>query len=439
MRKSRGVKSSVVLMLAVAAAAVMLNVGCEDSELARLLGLSKKKNDSAVQPSQQQDAKSVSENEKETTSENSKTTENSDGKENGSEDGAQSGNDNSTQNSEGTPNAQNNYGCSTQDGNLQQTQSDGNTNEQTNDNSTQNSEGASDVQNNNDGSNQDENLQQTQSDGNTNGQVNDGESQTPTIQAGDISQAQSPETVGESQIQTSTSTSEIIGGIQPLDIVVPSGKNYIKVLQLFGNRNPNDLGYAGTWEYFDSTPVDTEKIIYGTTEPNALGEVGTWEFVDSSKEIIYSFWKAVPNYDRTEDVDINVGGGIRCLVLKTGFLVVNPVIYVETSTYPVTVSLTDDLNAARDYVEGFNPTDVPTGASSTMGLFTYRASLGGAHLTWSGVNLHYQDGSVAFYCNQADTAITWKTAQSDANNTWKKTELSKVPADNRVNNWGRIN
>jgi hypothetical protein len=90
MRKSRGVKSSGVLMLAVAAAAVMLNAGCEDSELSRLLGLSKKKNDAVVQPQE---------------SSNNSAVENADG--------------------------------SNQDGKLQQTQSDGNANGQANDGESQ--------------------------------------------------------------------------------------------------------------------------------------------------------------------------------------------------------------------------------------------------------------------------------------------------------------
>jgi hypothetical protein len=194
MRKSRGVKSSVVLMLAVAAAAVMLNAGCEDSELARLLGLSKKKNDLAAQLSQQQDNKSVSENEKETASENSKTTENSDGKESGSEDGTQSENDSSNQNSENTSAAQNN---------------------------------------NADGSNQDGNLQQAQSDGNTN------EIQTPALQDAVLPQVQAGE----------------------------APDNNYKTVTIYGTKHPNDLGYAGTWEF-----LETNKITYLTI--TALPEIG---------------------------------------------------------------------------------------------------------------------------------------------------------------------
>jgi hypothetical protein len=187
------------MLAVVVAVGLMLNVGCEDSELSRLLGLNKKKDDSVAQPSQQQDNKSVSENEKEITSENSKTTENSDGKESNSGDGTQSGNDASTQNSERMSGAQNNNG----------------------------------------GSNQDESLQQTQPDGNTNGQVTIdesqtqvsetvGEFQTPAIQAVDIPQAQAGET---------------------------PGNNY-KVLTIYGTKHPNDLGYAGTWEFVEASVND---------------------------------------------------------------------------------------------------------------------------------------------------------------------------------------
>jgi hypothetical protein len=253
-----------------AAVGLMLNVGCEDSELSRLLGLSKKKNDAVVQPQESSNNSAV---------ENSEAKE-SESKESGSGDGTQSNYDNSNQNGEGTSNTQNNNDGSAQNGegtsdaqngndnssqssSLPQTQSGGNANGQANGSSTQNNEGTSNAQNNNDSSNQDGNLQQVQSDGSANGQTNDGESQTPAIQAVDISQAQSPETPA---------------GIQPMDIDVPSGKNYIKVLQISGTKHPNDLGYAGTWEYFDPTPVGTERIKYGTSNPADIDEVGIWEF-----------------------------------------------------------------------------------------------------------------------------------------------------------------
>jgi hypothetical protein len=125
---------------------------------------------------------------------------------------------------------------------------------------------------------------QIQSDGNTDGQTNNN---------------------GLPQNQISETPAEI----QPMDMTIPSGKNYIKVLQLSGNRSPNDLGYAGTWEYFDPTPVGTERMryddqkpqdvdevgewtffdptpintertVYGTANPNTLGEIGTWTFFD---------------------------------------------------------------------------------------------------------------------------------------------------------------
>jgi hypothetical protein len=183
-------RSSVVLMLAMAVG-LMLNVGCEDSELSRLLGLSKKKNDSSAQQPQETSSQSAVEN-----IEDSETTESSEVKESESKE------------------------SDSQDGN----------------------------------------LQQTQSDGNANGQVNNGESQT--LQTVDIPQAQAPENVG---------------GIQP-DIAMPSGKNYIKVLQISGTKHPNDLGYAGTWEFFDPTPVGTERIKYGTSNPADIDEAGIWDF-----------------------------------------------------------------------------------------------------------------------------------------------------------------
>jgi hypothetical protein len=228
-------RSSVVLMLA-AAVGLMLNVGCEDSELSRLLGLSKKKNDYSSQQPQETSSQSAVENAEETTTEDSENLEakESESKESDSQDGTQTSN--STQNGE-----ENNSQNGTQSGN---------------DNSNQNGEGTSDVQNGNDSSSQSSSLPQTQSDGNTDGQTNNN---------------------GSPQNQIS----ENVGGIQPLDIVMLSGKNYIKVLQLSGNRNPNDLGYTGTWEYFDPTPVGTERTIYGTTKPNDLGEVGTWTFAGS--------------------------------------------------------------------------------------------------------------------------------------------------------------
>jgi hypothetical protein len=368
-------KSSGVLMLAVVVG-LTLNVGCEDSELSRLLGLSKKKNDSSAQQSQETNSQSAVENAEETATKDSENSEakESESKESDSQDGTQSNNDNLNQNNENT----------------------------------------SDTQNNNGGSNQDESLQQTQSDGNTNGQVNDGESQTPAIQAGDISQTQAPETAA---------------GIQPMDIAVPANKNYIKVLQISGIKHPNDSGYAGTWEYFDPTPVGTERIRYDTQNPKDVDEVGTWEFVLTRTMAYVDVKVLIPGPFAANASAAHIGSGVTIEYPKG-----NNVPYQVPNTAVISGTMIDTVSSGsqRDFFGGEVVVIVqnnPTTAGGTVTVNQY----------WIKPLVAVSELPGRYWLYRISVEQEYPTAQLNRNNIWKKTTLSTSPATNRMNNWGRVN
>jgi hypothetical protein len=392
MRKNRGVKSSVVLMLAMVVG-LMLNVGCEDSELSRLLGLSKKKNDAVVQP-QETSSQSAVESAEETATKDSENSEakESESKESDSQDGTQSGD--STKNGE-----ENNSQNGTQSGN---------------DNLNQNNENTSDTQNNNGDSNQDGILQQTQSDGNTNGQTNDGEIQTPAIQAVDIPQAQSPETAA---------------GIQPMDIAVPANKNYIKVLQISGTKHPNDLGYAGNWEYFDPTPAGTERMRYDDKNPAAVDEVGSWTFVPTRTTVYVDVNVALTEVYFSSNPTLSIGKGVAISYPRG-----NEVPYQVPNTAVITLVNGSNgyatLATLRDYF------DIEVIVLAQNNATTQNATVTVAQY-WARVLFNVSANPNRYWIYRISVEQEYPTAQLNRNNIWKKTTLSALPVPNRVNNWGR--
>jgi hypothetical protein len=271
---------------------------------------------------------------------------------------------------------------------------------------------------------------------------------------------------------------ENVGGIQPMDITVPSGKNYIKVLQISGNRSPNDLGYAGTWEYFDPTPVGTERMRYDTkkpqdvdevgewsffdpvpvgtevtrydiTRPEDAGEIGTWQFVDC--EIPYKdVTSAYKIYaDRVEDVSL------LSIFINKNFMsfrgkITLPNMSATNSDRSLFVSNGTSLFNGISLVHWENSYYelVPAnGVTDTTNALTLQVSTNRLYL----LNTPKAVGGI--YDINFDVPIKVTTAQPDAKNIWRKTALgstvlgrvnvwqktvpSTSPVPNRVNNWGR--
>jgi hypothetical protein len=302
----------------------MLNAGCEDSELARLLGLSKKKNDAVVQPQESSDNSAVENAEEAATkdSENSEAKESEskesdsqdgtqpgnptqNGEENNSQNGTQSGNDNSTQNSEGTSDTQNN-----------------------NNNSNQNSEGTSDTQNNNDSSSQSSSLPQTQA--------------------------------GET-----------------------SDNNY-KTVTIYGNRHPNDFGYAGTWEFVKAS-VNVPQVA-----------------ISSANEFIT--FHISPRY---------------VCYIKDSILFVNILFSTSADTKITREStlLTFDVPYALLEREIFVYGDTN---SIDLCLNNYNGFVG-IRTAWTNFNTITQNAPASYFLN-FQVPLNYKSPQEDSINTWRRTK-----------------